>query len=173
MITLTVNSAIFFPSIARVELNSVSLQNYSLTLKKQKLEFVWHVPLIKRCHGRPNLWTVNVCKFETTIVSQKRTHTEYVSLCVGSPLLLCNINTYVKFFWEKSTTCKQVKFEGSLREGILTCQMTKYADLLCPLIGIMYVFLLVIIKKLINACKRSQIKRKIFPGKLQLCTFGN
>ena len=131
MTALTVNSATCLPSITRGENLTLLVSKTIHYLKKHKLEFVWYTNLhvrLKRCHARPNLWTVNVCKIETTIVSQTRTHREFVLLCVGSPLLVCNVNTYVKFSWENSTTCKQVKFEASLREGILTCQMTKYAD---------------------------------------------
>ena len=55
--------------------------------------------------------------------------------------------------------------QESLREGILTYQMTKYADDIWQLIWKSYVFLLVIVKKPINACNMSQIRREIFSRK--------
>jgi len=73
------------------------------------------------------LWTVKVSKIETTIVSKTRIQRKFVSLGVGSSSLVYNINKYAKFSGKKSTTYKLVKFEESLREGILTQQMTKYA----------------------------------------------
>ena len=44
-------------------------------------------------------------------------------------------------------------------------QMTKYADEVWQFTWKSYVFLLVIVKKPINACNMSQIKRQFFPGK--------